>query len=101
LRVFTNGVADDRIQKASGILADENLTVNDKLTRIDALMPFPPTASAEQLGEMLGKSKQAVLKTDWWVQNRKGEKENEIGRRRAGHKKRSEAYDSPNCDDGE
>ena len=72
LRIFTNGVADDRIEKAARLLSDTRLTVNEKLTKIDALIPFPPTASAEQLGEMLGVTKQAVLKTDWWIQNRRG-----------------------------
>jgi hypothetical protein len=98
LRVFTNGLADDRIGKAKLLLSDDKLTVNEKLTKIDALIPFPATASAEQLGEMLGKTKQAVLKSDWWKQNRQGEKENEIGRRRAGHKTRAEDYEAPATD---
>jgi hypothetical protein len=95
LRVFTNGLADDRIERASRVLSDDELTANEKLTRIDGLIPFPPTASAEQLGEMLGVSKQAVLKTEWWIQKRKGEKNNEIGRRRAGHNRRAKDYESP------
>ncbi|HEV3083278.1 MAG TPA: hypothetical protein VGY66_26065 [Gemmataceae bacterium] len=95
IRLYTNGIADDRIEKASRLLADDQLTVNEKLTKIDALIPFPATTSAEQLGEMFGVTKQAVLKTDWWIQNRKGEKENEIGRRRAGHQKRAKEYEKP------
>jgi hypothetical protein len=103
LSVFTNGVSDDRIKRASQVLADDTLTANEKLTKIDALMPFPPTASAEKLGELLGKSKQAVLKTDWWIQKRKGEKDDEIGRRRAGHQQRTEGHekrDATDDDDG-
>jgi hypothetical protein len=99
IRVFTNGIADDRIKKADRLLADDELTANEKLTKIDALIPFPATASAEQLGEMLGVTKQAVLKTDWWMQNRKGEKENEVGRRREGHRKRAKTYEAPGHDD--
>jgi hypothetical protein len=98
LRLFTNGVVDDRISKAKLVLADDKLTVNEKLTKIDALIPLPATASAEQLGEMLGKSKQAVLKSEWWKQNRQGEKENEIGRRRTGHKARAKTYEAPATD---
>jgi hypothetical protein len=101
LRVFTNGLSDERIEKAARLLADDSLTANEKLTRIDALLPFPAKASAEQLGDMLGVSKQAVLKTPWWVQNRKGEKEDEVGRRRAGHQKRAEGYEPPLADDAD
>jgi hypothetical protein len=99
MRVFTNEIADDRIVKAIRLLADDKLTANEKLTKIDALIPFPATASAEQLGEMLGVTKQAVLKTGWWIENRKGEKENEVGRRREGLRKRAKRYESLGQDD--
>lgn len=101
MRVFTNGIADDRIEKATRLLGDNKLTVNEKLTKIDALIPFPATSSAEQLGDMLGVTKQAVLKTDWWIQNRKGEKDSEVGRRREGHRKRVKYYEAPGQDDDE
>jgi hypothetical protein len=99
LKVFTNGIADDRIKEASRLLTDDALTANEKLTKIDALIRFPATASAEQLGGLLSVTKQAVLKTDWWVQNRKGEKDNEIGRRRAGHQKRAKEYGKTHATD--
>jgi hypothetical protein len=93
LSVFTNGITDDRIKQAERILSDTNLTVNDKLTKIDGLLPFPATASAEKLGKLFGVKKQAVLKTAWWIQNRKGEKASEVGRRRAGHKNRAKEFE--------
>jgi hypothetical protein len=99
LRVFTNGVADERFVKAARLLADSQLTANEKLTQIDDLIRFPATASAEQLGDMLRVSKQAVLKTEWWKQNRKGEKENEIGRRREGHRRRARGHEPPGAGD--
>jgi hypothetical protein len=101
LRVFTNKMSDERFKQASQVLTDDTLTVNDKLTKIDALMPFPPTASAEQLGEMLGVSKQAVMKTVWWRKNRRGESDEEIERRHAQHKERAKAYEAPRDDDEE
>jgi hypothetical protein len=101
LRVLSNGISDDRIRKASRILTDNTLTVNEKLTKIDALIPFPATASAEQLGKMLGVTKPAVLKSDWWIENRKGEKHSEIGRRQEGHRRRAKSYEAPSQhDDG-
>lgn len=101
LKVFTNGVFDSQIEKAARVLANDALTANEKLTRIDALIRFPATASAEQLGEMLGVSKQAVLKTDWWAEHRRGEKDDEIGRRRAGHSKRAAGAERPHTNDDE
>jgi hypothetical protein len=99
LNVFTDGVADTRIETASRLLSDDALTADEKLTRIDELIRFPATASAEQLGVMLGVTKQAVLKTEWWRQNRQGEKQNEVGRRRAGHQRRAEEHESTNDGD--
>jgi hypothetical protein len=89
LRVFTDGAADNRIIRAASILESPTLTTDEKLARIDRLFPFPATASAKQLGELLGVTKQAVLKTNWWIENRKGERQNEIGRRRAEYEKRA------------
>jgi hypothetical protein len=103
LKVFTNGLVDDRIRRAAGILTDGNLTADEKLTRIDELMRFPPTASAEKLGELVGVTKQAVMKGDWWKQHRRGEKDNEVGRRQTGYKKRAKETESPrepDIDDG-
>lgn len=85
LRVFTNGVMDNRIHSAADVVRNSELTVHEKLTKIDSLIRIPASASAERLGELLGKSKQAVLKSGWWAQNRKGEKASEIGRRRIRH----------------
>lgn len=98
MRVFTNGISDDRIEKAALLLYDGALSANEKLTKIDALLPIPPTASAEQLGIMIGVTKQAVLKTPWWTQNRKGEKKSEVGRRRESHRKRAKSYEAPDQD---
>lgn len=101
LRVYTNGVADERLRQAAQVLADDKLTANEKLTKIDGLMPFPPTASAEQFGEMLGVSKQAVMKTVWWRKNRRGETDEEIERRHTQHKDRGKRIDRPRSDDDE
>jgi hypothetical protein len=83
LRVYTNGVADERIRQAARIAADDTLTANEKLTRIDELIPVPPTASAEQLGALLGVSKTAVLKTEWWDKNRRGMADEAVELRRS------------------
>jgi hypothetical protein len=101
LKVFTNGLADERLSKAAKFLQNDTLTTNDKLTEIDALMPFPATASSQQLGALLGVTKQAVMKTDWWIQHRKGERENEIGRRGASHRDRAKQYEGNQTGDAD
>jgi len=95
LSVFTSGLADDRIQQASTLLQDDKLTTNEKLEKIDRLIRFPATTSAEQLGQLFGVTKQAVLKTDWWTHHRKGEKANETGRRHSAHKERAIRWERP------
>jgi hypothetical protein len=93
-------MADERIAQATVIVQDGMMTVNEKLTKIDELMPLPATASADQLGGMLGVTKQAVLKSEWWTQNRKGEKADEVGRRRTEHRKRAKLHEQqPDGDD--
>ncbi|MDY3561968.1 hypothetical protein R5W23_003399 [Gemmata sp. JC673] len=96
LRIFTNGLSDERIKSALRAFMRANQTANEKLVAIDRILPIPPTASAEQLGELLGVTKQAILKTGWWIEHRKGEKADEIGRRRSAHQKRAEGYEPPN-----
>ena len=88
LGVFTEGVADDRFNRASDLLASESLTVNEKLTEIHKLLPFPRTASARKLGKMLGVSSTAVKNSEWWKTNRRGRHENKVGERLHRHKDR-------------
>jgi hypothetical protein len=93
LSVLTNGVADERITEAASVLQDDELTTHEKLTKIHAAIGIPCTASAEQLGKMFGVTKQAVMKTGWWNQRRRGERENAIGQRRDKHRERAEEID--------
>jgi hypothetical protein len=92
LTVFTNNVAAERFEEAGEVIASKR-SANDRLNKIDSLIPLPATASAKQLGEMLGVSKQSVLKTPWWKEHRRGEKANEIGRRRQRHQERANTFD--------
>ncbi len=89
-RLFTNGIADARIEQAAAIVQADYLSTNDKLEKIDSLLPFPPTASAADMAALLRVSRQAVHKTDWWIRKRRGNKENEIDRREAMHRSRAE-----------
>jgi hypothetical protein len=101
LRVYTNGVADERLRQAAQVLEDDTLTAHEKLTKIDGLLRLPATASAEQLGAMLGITKQGVLRTEWWRENRRGRGDEEIERRRSRLRERGKKYERPCSEDGE
>jgi hypothetical protein len=98
MNVFTDGAANVLIRRAVIVLEDETLTCNEKLIKIDSLLPFPPTASGSQLASMLGATKQAVFKTGWWKQNRKGGKRSEIARRLNLHRSRAKQRELPSED---
>jgi hypothetical protein len=98
-RLYTNGVSDECIKKVALLRDNSNLSVNEKLTKIDALLPLPPTASAEKLGQMLGVTRQAVLQTDWWVDNRWGKRDDKISEREEAHRRRAQSYEAPGQDD--
>jgi len=93
LRVFANNLADKRLERAIGVLTNDSLTVNEMLTQIDGLLPFPPTASSLALGRMFGVKPQAVRKTPWWIENRKGRKAREIADRLNVHQARAKQGD--------
>jgi hypothetical protein len=99
LRVFTNGIADERIMQAAAILTNNKISANEKLIKIDALIPLPATASANQLGDLLGVSRQAILKSEWWMRHRRGDQEIKVGRRRDVHRERARSYEAQSCDD--
>jgi hypothetical protein len=100
LDLYTNGLADKRIQQAQRIVGS-GMATNEKLMKLDALVPIPATASAKGLGAALGVSKQAVLKSEWWKDNRRGEKADEIGRRGQRHQQRARDYEPQPADDDE
>jgi hypothetical protein len=87
--LYTGGIADTKIVQVENIQTNDNLTVNEKLWKMDKIMPIPAKASAKQLGTMLKVSKTAIQKTEWWMQNRKGKKSEEIESRKKSHKERS------------
>lgn len=103
LSIYTSGVMDEKANQAAVILNDTALTVSEKLARIDKLIPIPPTNSAAMLGKALGVERQAVIKTKWWTQNRRGEQTNLTGRRQAVHDKRikQNPYKKANDDEDE
>ncbi|MCR4411650.1 MAG: hypothetical protein NUV77_04390 [Thermoguttaceae bacterium] len=71
LSILTGGVADERLKQAAEVL-DSDLAVNDKLTRIDALIGWPAAASASDLAAVIGCDKSRVLRSSWWLERRAG-----------------------------
>ena len=94
LNIFTNGLADERLEDMKGILDNDNLSTDEKLQKIDALIPIPPTVSAEKLGKVLGVSKQAIQKTSWYDQKRKGRKNLDAAQRHDVYRQRGKQYEA-------
>ncbi len=92
LNIYTNGLADERLEKAS-IVLNSDLTVDEKLWKIDELMPIPPTVSGEKLGNAFGVSKAAIQKTSWYKQKRKGRQDEEIAQRGDRLRQRGKTYE--------
>lgn len=95
LSLYTNGVSDERFQKAATIIADKNLTTNEKLQKLDEVCPIPPDTSAQQLAHALGVSKSAIVGSQGWREHRRGTRERETLRRYEMHENRSRTYESP------
>lgn len=98
LNVYTNGLADQRLEKASRVL-DSDVTVDEKLWKIDELMPIPPI-SAAKLGKLFtskekpeGVSKTAIQNTSWYKEKHKGRKDAEIDQREASLRQRGKTYE--------
>ena len=81
LRIYAGKVSDQKFQTMLKVLASDRSTAGEKLEKIDSILPIPPAASAEALGQLLGVTAAAVIQTPWWKKNRKGKKDEEtVGR---------------------
>jgi hypothetical protein len=98
LRIYTNGLSDDRFAAARQVIKDERLSVNDKLCKLNELLPIPSTTSAAVLAKAFGVSKHAVIKTAWWAEHRSGEGAAKVEQRRAIHHDRAAQLDRPDED---
>jgi len=99
LRIYTNGLSDDRFAAARQVINSEQLSVNDKLCKLDKLLPIPSTTSAAVLAKAFGVSKHAVIKTAWWAEHRNGEGAAKVEQRRAIHHDRAGQLEHPDEDD--
>jgi hypothetical protein len=93
LLIYTSGAAMEQFDDLEGILSDGNTTADEKLREINRRLPIPPSTSAQQLAHALGVTKTAVLKTEWWHQNRRGERQSTSGRREEMLKERGRRWD--------
>jgi hypothetical protein len=100
VQLYVGGAAsEERIQAVAALVNNPDLTVNEKLTQIDQQLPIPATASAEKLGELLKVTKQAVMKCEWWQENRRGTRQDDESRRLARHEKRKKELEPPGRDE--
>ncbi|MGB7329543.1 MAG: hypothetical protein WBD31_32010 [Rubripirellula sp.] len=90
--LYSDNVAEERMRAAHNILNGDG-SINDKLEKIDAIFPIPASASGEALGRVFDVTRQAIAKTDWWEQNRKGKAEERVETRRSSHNSRAKRRD--------
>jgi hypothetical protein len=93
ISVYTEGLVDQRLASAADVLLNKSLTTNERLSKIDSSVPIPPTASAAKLGQMLGVTKQAVMRTQWWREHRRNQGADLIGRRHSQHRARAKLHE--------
>jgi hypothetical protein len=99
INVYTNGTLDTKFTEAAQHIVHESLTANEKLEKLNSLLPIPKSLSARQLGDLLGVTKQAILKTAWWTTNRKGDGDELFSRRQEIHKGRRLEYQDRSSSD--
>jgi len=82
ISLYTGGISDDRLRQVAAIVSQQGLTVNERLQRINDVLPIPATASLQDVADLFGVKKQAVHQTDWWQNNRAGKDDSEKEQRR-------------------
>jgi len=95
LSVYARKCSDQRFQEIVRILNNPNLTIDGKLWEIDKVLPIPVTASSQVLANLLGVSKAAIVKTDWWQKNRRRQKERDCAAREERLEEKGKLYDWP------
>jgi hypothetical protein len=73
LRIYGGRRASQHYARLEAVLeSDQN--VDTKLWSLDRILPIPPTTHSADLAVALKVSRQAVEKSNWWRQKRKGQK---------------------------
>jgi hypothetical protein len=90
LSAFTKNASTSKFEQMADVIKGTG-TISEKTTKLNELMPLG-TISSCRIASLLGCSKQAVLKTDYWVKNRKDENEKKVAARGARLKNRGETY---------
>lgn len=92
LALFTNGISDDRINRATLVLQDDSLSAESKLEKISALISFPPTTTAQQFADLVGVTKPAILKLQFW-DDHKAQRTDSPSVRESKHIERGKAHE--------
>lgn len=82
ISIYSGGVADDRLRQVAAIVAQRELSVAERLQKIDDVLPIPASASLKDLAELFGVSREAVRTTPWWQKSRAGERKLKTHQRR-------------------
>ncbi|WP_157732119.1 hypothetical protein [Thermogutta terrifontis] len=93
MRIYAPDKGKECMRQLADIINDSTLNVDDKLRKLNAILPIPISASLRSLAQALGVSASAIRKTRWWKEHRTHQKEVEIEERRCRLVARGEHYD--------
>ena len=82
LSVYSSGKVEERFSEIREICLSKTMGLNEKLYAIARKVSIPPTATSQQLGDLLRRTRQAVANTEWWKKNRAVRKDELVQRRK-------------------
>lgn len=86
----------ERLRASARVVANKTVTVNKRLEVWDQEVGVPPTASLYDLGRVLGCTAEAIRKTEWWQENRRGEQARRVAARKNRLQARGSQYEVDN-----
>ena len=91
LNAYTKGASSAKLAQMVNIIQG-NDTVDEKTTKLNQVLSLG-AISGEGIAELLGCTKQAIYRTAYWTENRKGERDEKAESRRAQLIKRGQTYE--------
>ncbi|MEJ5342975.1 MAG: hypothetical protein WHT09_15570 [Thermogutta sp.] len=90
--IYAPDKGTERMRQLADVINDSTLNLDNKLRKLNAILPIPITTSLRALAQALGVSASAIRKTPWWKEHRARRKEMEKEERRQRLADRREHY---------
>lgn len=66
LSFYCKNIVDEKLKELLNTLMDRSLTLEEKLLRVDRILPIPPERSSYEIAEYFGVAQSSVIRTEWW-----------------------------------